>query len=169
MSAIGGSLHRVGNAPHSRHPSSVSHESERVVVAVDDDESMRRVLGRVLEWRGFRAVLLRGREATVERVLEHDPVVVLLDYELGARTAVDFAIELAARGDVPPLVLVSAAADRLTRAESARFAALHVKPFRALELLDDVQRLAEKRRDTKSSGVRPRSEAILQRRRVEGE
>ncbi len=56
----------LGERPEARHVEVVSCESERVVVAIDEDDAMRRVLARVLAWRGFRAVLLRGREATVD-------------------------------------------------------------------------------------------------------
>jgi DNA-binding response OmpR family regulator len=145
----------------------VSRESRPGVVATDEHDAMRRGLAHVPAWRGSRAVVLRGQQ-TVERVSEHAPAVALLDDELGERTAVELAEDVAARADGPPLVSVSAAAGRLSRPESTHFAALRVKPFRASELLDDVERPAERRLDEESSGVRARSGELPRRRRVEG-
>lgn len=137
------------------------------VVAIDDDLSMRRVLARVLAWRGFRPIVLSGREASVERILQHEPAAILVDYDIGALTAVQLADALAREEAPPPLILVSATGDRLGRQELERFAAIHVKPFRASALLDDVERLTRERRASARSGVRARSAAL--RRKVEGE
>lgn len=140
-----------------------------VVVAVDDDPAMRRVLSRVLAWRGLTPYIASTREEALALVLEHAPAVVTVDYDLGPCTGADLARDLARElgPHAPPMILVSAAADRIPRAERELFAALHVKPFRASALLDDVVRLsAESGR--KRSGVRA-VDARIAKRRAENE
>ncbi|HEY8427328.1 MAG TPA: response regulator [Sandaracinaceae bacterium] len=147
----------------------MAHVDGRLVVAVDDDPSMRRVLARVLAWRGFRALVADGRASAYALILEHRPAVVTVDCDLGADTGVDLVNDVRrALGEAAPaMILVSAAADRLPRGELARFDAVHVKPFRASALLDDVERLAA-RAACKQSGVRA-VDAKIGRRRAEGE
>lgn len=127
-----------------------------IVVAIDADGAMRRVLARVLAWRGHTPLMAADRDAGLALVLAHRPAVVTLDYEIAGAPGLELAddIEAALGADAPPLVLVSASADRLPRDERRRFAALHTKPFRASALLDDVDRLGA-RAARKSSGVVP--------------
>lgn len=141
-----------------------------VVVAVDDDESMRRVLTRVLAWRGCTVVSAATRSEGRALVLQHRPAVVTVDYDLGADTAIDLADDLQRElGDqAPAMILVSAAADRISRTDRARFDAVYVKPFRASALLDDVERLAS-RNARKRSGVLAVDAKAAQRRRAENE
>lgn len=141
-----------------------------LVVAVDDDPSMRRVLRRVLAWRGCEVIVTATREEGVREILAHRPAIVTLDYDLGPDTGVDVLHEVRrALGEhAPPMILVSAAADRIARGERALFDAVHVKPFRASALLDDVARLAA-RSASKQSGVRAASGKVAARRAAEGE
>lgn len=126
----------------------------RLVVTVDDDPAMRRVLARVLAWRGFTPVLASPREA-LSLIVRRAPIAVTVDYDLGASTGADLARDVARElgPHRPPVILVSAAADRIPREERALFAAVHVKPFRASKLLDDIERLAGDA-ERKRSGVR---------------
>ncbi|MCZ7686644.1 MAG: response regulator [Sandaracinaceae bacterium] len=141
-----------------------------IVVAVDDDASMRRVLARVLAWRGCQVIVAATREEGVQHILRERPAVVTVDYDLGPDTGADLVHEVRrALGDhAPPFILVSAAADRIPRGERALFDAWHVKPFRASALLDDVARLAA-RGASHRSGVRAASGTLEKRRTAEGE
>ncbi len=143
----------------------MSDPRQPLVVVVDDDPAMRRVLARVLSWRGFTPLVASTREEGLSLVLEHAPVAVTVDYDLGRSTGADLARDVARElgSHAPPLILVSAAADRIARADRDLFAAFHVKPFRASSLLDDVERLvAESER--KRSGVRTIDDRIKKRR-----
>lgn len=138
-----------------------------LIVAVDDDAAMRRVLMRVLEWRGFAARIAATREEGFALIVAERPAVVLLEYDIAGASGLALAEDVRAvlGRDAPPIVLVAAAADRIPRAERERFEAVHTKPFRASALLDDVERLAA-RGARKVSGVR---EVHGGRRRAEGE
>lgn len=125
-----------------------------IIVAIDNDGAMRRVLARVLAWRGHTPMVAADRDAGLALILAHRPAVVTLDYEIAGASGLALAddIEAALGADTPPIILVSASADRLPRDERRRFDALHTKPFRASALLDDVERLAA-RAARKTSGV----------------
>lgn len=114
------------------------------MVAIDDDGAMRRVLARVLAWRGLTPLVAGTRDAGLELITSRRPSVVTLEYDVAGVSGLELAddIERALGRHAPPLVLVAAAADRIPRAERERFDAVHTKPFRASALLDDVERLA---------------------------
>ncbi len=141
-----------------------------LVVAVDDDEAMRRVLARVLSWRGYSPLVTGSRDEALALVLERSPVAVTIDYDLGPCTGADLARAIRSElgPHAPPLVLVSAAADRIPRGDAQLFAAAHVKPFRASALLDDIDRLVAQT-EKKRSGVRAVDDRVAARRRTENE
>lgn len=115
---------------------------------------MRRVLARILSWRGFTPKVAADRDRGLALIIAERPRVVTLDYDLAGCSALELMrdVEGALGADAPFFVLVSASADRIPRAEQQRFDAVHTKPFRASALLDDVERLAS-RGERKVSGV----------------
>jgi DNA-binding NtrC family response regulator len=142
----------------------------RLVLVVDDNEAMRRVLARVMGWRGFEPMVFADAASALEAIMDMRPLVITVDYDLGGATGLDLArsVEQKLGSDAPPMILVSAVADRIPAADRARFAAVHSKPFRASALLDDVERLAQ-RSERKRSGVRAISTEVGRRRNAKGE
>jgi CheY-like chemotaxis protein len=140
-------------------------DDSRLVIVVEDDGSMQRVLSRVLKWRGYTPLVFAEMTPALAAIIERRPIAVTLDYDLGEKTTgaeLARAIANALGDDAPPLILVSALADRLPPAERELFAAIHTKPFRALALLDDLDRCIGPA--SKRSGVRALTDKIAQRR-----
>jgi len=69
----------------------------RVVVVVEDDDSMRQALGRLLEVAGFRAVTFGSAEALLSTGGVDGAVCVVSDFKLPAMSGLELMIELNAR------------------------------------------------------------------------
>ncbi|MGF1464559.1 MAG: response regulator [Sandaracinaceae bacterium] len=129
------------------------------VLVLDDDPAMRRVLARVLRWRDY-APVLAASAAEALAALDGAPFVAMtIDQDLGfGQSGLDFARQVHARlgTRTPALILVSASVAELPEAGRELFAAIHCKPFHALALLDELDRLVGRAKDQMGSGVRRR-------------
>ena len=114
----------------------------RQTVLVVDDEPAIRMLCRInLELEGFR-VLEAGSLGDARRVLENEPVAVLLvDVHLGDGDGRDLVRELVERDGAPRIALLTGTYE-LPPDERAGADALIEKPFTLVELLSTVRRLA---------------------------
>jgi FixJ family two-component response regulator len=111
------------------------------VLVVDDDESMREAIERLLGAAGFQPVAYASAEAVLAGGSAPDAVCVISDLKLPAMTGLELLAELRARGQRQPLILITAydvpglGEDALRRGAAAYL----VKPFRGTELLDAVR------------------------------
>lgn len=127
---------------------------------------MQRVLARVLKWRGYSPLVVAHVAPAIAAIVERRPLAVTVDYDLGdTGTGAQLARAIGdALGEhAPPMILVSALADRVPAAERELFASVHGKPFKASQLLDDVDRIISIS-ERKRSGVRALSDKVAQRR-----
>ncbi|HEY2374996.1 MAG TPA: response regulator [Gemmatimonadaceae bacterium] len=111
---------------------------EEWVGIVDDDESIRRSLVRLLRVLGVRAETFGDAEEYFERDLS-SPCCLVIDVQLGTSTGFEFYDRLLARADsLPPVIFISAYDDPATlqhaRAVGAR--GWLRKPFTAAALLE---------------------------------
>ena len=115
----------------------------RVVVVVEDDDSMRQALGRLLEAAGFQAVPFESAEALLATGGVEGAVCVISDYKLPAMSGLELASELAGRGGWPPVILMTAHDSPEVRAEAKRrgVSGYLVKPFEGSVLLSAIERL----------------------------
>ena len=113
----------------------------KTVLVVDDEPAIRMLCRINLELEGFR-VLESGTLADARRVLEQEPVAVLLvDVHVGDGDGRDLVRELVERDDAPRIALLTGTYE-LPPDERAGADALIEKPFTLVELLSTVRRLA---------------------------
>jgi len=113
----------------------------KTVLVVDDEPAIRMLCRINLELEGFR-VLEAGSLGDARRVLENEPVAVLLvDVHLGDGDGRDLVRELVERDGAPRIALLTGTYE-LPPDERAGADALIEKPFTLVELLSTVRRLA---------------------------
>ncbi|MDM0072145.1 response regulator [Variovorax sp. J31P207] len=116
----------------------------RVVIVVEDDDSLRQALGRLLEIAGFRAVSFGSAEALLSTGGVEGAVCVVSDFKLPAMSGLELTTELAARGGWPSVILMTAHDSPEVRDEAKRRGASGylVKPFHGSVLLAAIARVA---------------------------
>jgi two-component system response regulator FixJ len=111
------------------------------VLVVDDDESMREAIERLLGAAGFDPVTYPSAEAVLAGAAGSEAVCVISDLKLPAMSGLELLAELRARGQHQPLILITAYdAPGLAKDAMRRGAAAYlVKPFRGTALLAAVR------------------------------
>jgi len=115
------------------------------VLVVDDDESMREAIERLLGAAGFEPVAYASAEAVLAAGADSEAACVISDLKLPAMSGLELLAELRARGQHQPLILITAYdAPGLSEDAMRRGAAAYlVKPFRGTALLDAVRAAIE--------------------------
>jgi len=111
--------------------------TDRKVLVVDDDDSMRGAVERLLGAAGFDYTAFASAEALLEGEVGGGAACVVSDLKLPGLSGLELLAELRARGWRQPLILITAYDEPGLRAEAARrgAAAYLVKPFRGTALL----------------------------------
>jgi FixJ family two-component response regulator len=113
----------------------------RVVLLVDDYESMRDAIARLLNAAGYECIAF----VTAESLLAHGPgvgaVCVLSDLKMPGMTGLELLIELRRRGGYPPAILMTAHDAPGVREEAMRRGAAGylAKPFQADQLMSAIE------------------------------
>lgn len=120
--------------------STVAHDVDWVGI-VDDDESMRHCLGRVLSMHGINARAFRSAEDYLSRVGAGLPRCLVLDIQLGGLTGFELQDLLRSEGRDPPIIFITGMADVPTEELSARsgVGGYLRKPFDMKSLMDLVR------------------------------
>ena len=115
----------------------------RVVTIVEDDPSMSRALERILRIGGFRTATYASAEALLARDDALEGSCLVVDVQLPGIDGFALHRRLAARGNVPPVVFISAFDERAAAADAAALDACTflAKPFRGRTLLETIDRL----------------------------
>jgi two-component system phosphate regulon response regulator PhoB len=110
-----------------------------IVLVVEDDPALRRLLGYILETNGLTPVLLGNAEDALERLPDEHPDVIICDVNLPGMQGTEF-VEILRSGDLAatPVVLMSAYGE-----PEQHSADMYVgKPFEPFELAQLVERLS---------------------------
>jgi len=115
----------------------------RLVLVVDDDDMIRRLLRTVLEADEIEVVEARDGDAALSAVADLQPTVIVLDVMMPGLDGVEVCRRI--DHDRAKVVMLTARDDpELERAATAAGAdAFLTKPFSSLELLDLIERLLE--------------------------
>jgi FixJ family two-component response regulator len=113
------------------------------VVIVDDDDSMREAITRLLRAAGFEPFPYSSAEAFLASGAAASASCVVCDLRLPAMSGFDLLAALRARGEAPPLILITAHdAPGLREEAQHRGASAYLpKPFRGTALLESVRAL----------------------------
>src|SRR5262249_48878008 len=121
-------------------------EGQRVLI-VDDDDALRRSLGRNLRLEGFRVTDAADGEAALSGIRANRPDVIVLDVTMPGLDGVDLTRRLRADGDDVPILILSArdgVDDRIAGLEAGADDYL-VKPFIPRELVARLRALLRRR------------------------
>jgi len=112
------------------------------VFVVDDDEPVRRSLGRLLHSAGFEAELLAGAEAYLGRDVPTRPACLLLDMRMPGMGGVELQHRILGTAHDVPIIFITAHGDEGLRRALLRTGAVDVlfKPLDADVLLEAIAR-----------------------------
>ena len=113
----------------------------RVVCLVDDDPSVRRSVGRLLESDGFKVLAFSQPELFLDFVASNDVSVAVLDIWMDHMTGMEVLAHLAAKSPKTKAIFITGQDDPAARAmvTSAGAFAFFLKPFDDTKFLDSVR------------------------------
>ena len=113
--------------------------SHKLVLLVEDEATLRRIIARNLVVRGHRVVEADSARAALARLNEDKPDLLLLDINLPDRSGWDVLREMRRQGRNVPVVIVSAVRVNAARLDEFRPLAFLPKPFSLETLLRLVE------------------------------
>jgi len=116
-------------------------KSRPVIFVVDDDESVRRALQRLLKSAGFAVETFASAEYFLKRTHHDAPGCLLLDVRMPGLSGLDLQKRLAASGSTMPIIFMTAHDDEEARSEALKSGAVAflLKPFEERALLDAIR------------------------------
>jgi FixJ family two-component response regulator len=116
---------------------------KRLVTIVDDDPSMLKGVGRLLNAHGFVAEVYTSAEAFLQRATGSEPSCLLLDINLGGISGIELQRKLLAAGPKIPIIFMTAIDNDMLKNEAIAagcIAYLH-KPFPSHQLIEAIGKL----------------------------
>jgi two-component system, LuxR family, response regulator FixJ len=122
-------------------------ETKPVVWVIDDDDSLRKALARLLRAAGYDVVMLSSAQAFIEREDAAPPDCLLLDVRMPVMSGLELHRRIAVR-DRPPVVIITAHEDPRVKREAMEMGAVDflLKPLDYTLLLDAVERAVQRSR-----------------------
>ena len=138
-------------------------EPESVVYVVDDDESVRRALARLIRGAGLGVETFASAGAFLECPVADHPACLVLDVRLPGPSGLDLQSALAETGRPMPIVFITgyASVPMSVRAMKSGAVDFLQKPFDDQELLDSIGRALARDREMKA--VRAERDVVRQR------
>jgi len=112
-----------------------------MVLVVEDDDSMREAIERLLNAAGFECAAYASADALLARGVDHGSVCVISDLKLPGLTGLELLAMLRQRGISLPFILITAHdnPDMRRKSMACGATAYLAKPFRGTELLEVVR------------------------------
>jgi len=120
-------------------------ESLQVICIIEDDESVRRALGRLIRSLGLDAQSYATAEEFLESIEHTLPSCLILDVNLPGLNGLELQRRLQAEGRNIPVVVITAYANEEVREQAIKAGAIAFlpKPFEELMLLQAVSRVVD--------------------------
>jgi FixJ family two-component response regulator len=134
-------------------------EVKPVVFVVDDDASMRKALGNLIQSVGLRVEAFASAPEFLAVKLPEVPCCLVLDIRLPGLSGLDFQAKLASANIAIPIIFITGHGDIPMSVQAMKAGAIEFlpKPFRDQDLLDAV-RVALERDQTRHEGEKTRSD-----------
>ncbi len=119
----------------------ISTEKKLLVSIVDDDESIRKTVARIVESDGLEVATYGSAEEFLANGHSDDSACLILDVHLPGISGVDLQERLNQSDRSIPIIFISANADEQTREKALRAGAIRFlsKPFSVSSLLDALR------------------------------
>ena len=116
--------------------------TRQTICIIDDDESVRKALGRLIRSMGLNAVTFATAEEFFQCTERLTPACLVVDVHLPGLSGLDLLKKLTAEGQRIPAAVITAYADEQIRAQALEAGAIAflAKPFDEKSLLDAVAR-----------------------------
>jgi FixJ family two-component response regulator len=120
--------------------------AHRLVCVVDDDLSMRKAVGRLLESEDYTVEIFTGAREFLARVPHPGPSCVILDLNMPGLNGLELQETLAQTGRVERIIFITGGASVPTCVQAMKAGAVDYlpKPFRDEDLLRAVERALER-------------------------
>ena len=120
----------------------------KTVLIVDDEESVRYVLGAELTQLGYEPVLATGGEEAIKMLAGHHFDVVMLDARMPGMSGLDVLERVRSSHPDTPFIMLSALVDADVASEALKFGAddYLTKPWNVEELAARINKAEERRR-----------------------
>ncbi|HEY8924982.1 MAG TPA: response regulator transcription factor [Polyangia bacterium] len=130
-----------------------------LVTIVEDDPAIAEGLALNLRLQGHRTEIVGDGETALKRIVETDPVLVLLDITLPAQSGLWVLERLRERDNHVPVIVLSARQDEFDKVAALRLGAddYVTKPFALAELLARVAGLLRRSRLSRTAAAAPAS------------
>ena len=117
------------------------------VLVVDDEETVRNLLQRVLKEAGYDAVTAANGQEALDKVLQLRPEAVLLDIKMPGMSGMEVLQQITTNWPDTCVVMATAVADAQTAVEAMKIGAYDyiTKPFNRDDVVLKVRRAIEKR------------------------
>jgi DNA-binding NtrC family response regulator len=112
-----------------------------VILVVDDDDSVRASLEKLLEAEGYHVLTARDGEEALDRFESERASLVVMDVNLGPESGWETLKRVTALNGSVPTVIITAEIGQRERAEAAGAAAFIEKPIDVEDFLSIVERL----------------------------
>ncbi|MFD0914826.1 response regulator [Pseudahrensia aquimaris] len=125
-----------------------------IILVIDDDEKVRKVLRRALEVDGYRIIEASNAEEALLVLAENEVDLVTLDLQLGAENGLDIAARIREKSDVP-IIMVTGKSDVLDKVVGLEMGADDYisKPFHVRELQARVRSMLRRQARVRSTNV----------------
>jgi RNA polymerase sigma factor (sigma-70 family) len=160
---------RAGASPRANDSASTAPP---IVFVIDDDESMRRALERLLRSVGLQVETFSAASDFIGRTLPDRPACVILDLRLPGLSGLEVQESLARAGREIPIIFISGYADVPSSVRALKAGAFDFlqKPFSDQQLLDVIHEALERDRDERRrraerAAVRERFDTLTPRER----
>lgn len=124
------------------------NEPKGTILVVDDEKSIRSILSRELEARGFSCVTAAGGKEALEKASAHGFDLVLTDLRMSGMSGMDVLSEMIVHHPDTGVIMITAVSDMQTAVEAMKLGARDyvTKPFKLDDVVIKVERALERAR-----------------------
>ncbi|HEY1015163.1 MAG TPA: ATP-binding protein [Herpetosiphonaceae bacterium] len=115
---------------------------QETILVIDDSESIRTRLNAQLRTLGYNVVLAENGRTGLVAVAQHQPLLILLDYQLPDTTGLDVLRKLRAEGNQVPILLMTAEGSERIAVAAFQMGVRDylIKPFEAIDVANAIDR-----------------------------